>query len=98
MKILSESEIEVKLAKLQGWVFKENFLQKTYTFQNFREAISAMMRISFEAEEMNHHPNWSNVYNQLSISLSTHDAGGVTEKDFQLALRIDSALKMPTNN
>ena len=48
-----------------------------------------MTRIAFEAEKMNHHPNWSNVYNSLSISLSTHDAGGVTDKDFELAKIID---------
>ena len=63
---------------------------KTFEFNDFKEAFTAMTRITFEAEKMNHHPNWANVYNYLEISLSTHSADGVTEKDFKLARIIDN--------
>ena len=58
-------------------------------FENFKDCFSAMSRIAFECEALHHHPNWSNVYNVLTISLSTHDADGVTEKDFKLAAAIE---------
>ena len=90
MTLLTEEEISQKLQNLSGWSYKDNALNKNFTFSDFRTTMANMMRISFEAEEMNHHPNWSNVYNQLDISLSTHDAGGVTEKDIELASRIES--------
>ncbi|RYC51720.1 4a-hydroxytetrahydrobiopterin dehydratase [Flagellimonas olearia] len=89
-KRLEPSEIEERLAQLQGWEFVDNFIIKSFTFKDFKEAFSAMTRIAFECEKMNHHPNWENVYNTLVIKLSTHDAGGVTEKDFKLAQTIET--------
>lgn len=85
MKKLTESEISEKLAALDGWELNEDALETTFEFQNFKEAFTLMTRIAFECEAQNHHPDWSNVYNRLHIRLSTHDAGGVTEKDFKLA-------------
>jgi 4a-hydroxytetrahydrobiopterin dehydratase len=86
---LSEKEINEKLESLEGWSYTDNSLQTSFEFENFKEAFTLMTRIAFEAEAQNHHPDWNNVYNQLEISLSTHDAGGVTEKDFKLAKAIE---------
>ncbi len=93
MKPLSNAEIEEKLATLPGWEYQENALTTTFEFQDFREAFTLMTRIAFECESQNHHPNWTNVYNQLEIRLNTHDAGGVTEKDFKLAATIESLIQ-----
>ena len=72
------------------WEEKNNKLQKTFTFKDFVQAFSFMTRIAFIAEKMNHHPEWTNVWNKVSISLSTHDAGDVvTDKDRKLAEAID---------
>ena len=89
MKKLSDQEIEQNLESLDGWDFTEDGIQTSFEFENFKEAFTLMTRIAFEAEAMNHHPNWTNVYNTLEITLSTHDAGGVTEKDFKLARAIE---------
>jgi 4a-hydroxytetrahydrobiopterin dehydratase len=89
MEKLAASEIEKKLGELEGWEYNENALETTFEFQNFKEAFTLMTRIAFECEAMAHHPDWTNVYNRLHIRLSTHDAGGVTDKDFQLARLIE---------
>lgn len=89
MKALSEKEIEDKLKEFEGWEYTEGALHTIFEFEDFKEAFSAMTRIAFEAERLQHHPEWSNVYNSLEIFLSTHDADGVTEKDFELAKIID---------
>ncbi|MCX6210645.1 MAG: 4a-hydroxytetrahydrobiopterin dehydratase [Bacteroidetes bacterium] len=73
------------------WQNLDNKLYKKFTFNNFSEAFAFMTRVAFEAEKMNHHPNWSNVWNTVEISLNTHDAGDiVTEKDELLAAKIDA--------
>lgn len=88
-KPLSSEEITTARSTLPGWEFDRDALVKTYTFGSFREAMSFMGRIAFEAEELNHHPDWSNVYNRVVIRLNTHDAGDkVTAKDVDLAKRI----------
>jgi 4a-hydroxytetrahydrobiopterin dehydratase len=92
MDKLNPSEIQDRLKELSGWEFHENALETTFEFENFKEAFTLMSRIAFECEAQNHHPDWSNVYNQLHIRLSTHDAGGVTEKDFRLARTIDQLI------
>ncbi len=90
MKKLSEKEINEKLESLEGWSYVDNSIQTSFEFENFKEAFTLMTRIAFEAEAQQHHPDWNNVYNQLEITLSTHDAGGVTEKDFKLAKAIEA--------
>jgi 4a-hydroxytetrahydrobiopterin dehydratase len=92
MKPLQEQDILKKLEQLEGWSYNDNAIHTTLEFDNFKEAFSAMTRIAFEAEAQQHHPNWYNVYNTLEISLSTHDAGGVTEKDFALASSIEGII------
>ena len=86
---LPPSEITAALATLPGWELQENALAKEFTFGSFREALSFMVRAGFEAEAMDHHPEWTNVYNRVAVRLNTHDAGGrVTAKDVELARRL----------
>jgi 4a-hydroxytetrahydrobiopterin dehydratase len=88
---LSPPQIEPALRDLPGWAFAGDALAKTFTFGSFREAISFMVRVGFEAEAMNHHPDWTNAYNRVSVRLNTHDAGGkVTAQDVELARRIQA--------
>lgn len=75
------------------WTEKDNTLYRKFSFSNFSEAFAFMTRVALEAEKMDHHPLWQNVYNTVEIWLSTHDAGNtVTEKDHQLAKKIDLLL------
>ena len=72
------------------WTEKDNSLQRTFKFKDFIEAFAFMTEVAFHAEQQNHHPNWSNVYNTVNFQLNTHDAGNtVTEKDHKLAAAID---------
>jgi 4a-hydroxytetrahydrobiopterin dehydratase len=87
---LSEKEIKTALNTLPGWTHENNTLFKRFQFQNFREAISFIVRLSFEAEAQNHHPELKNVYSTLEIRLNTHDANNqVTQKDLHLAHTIE---------
>lgn len=90
MEKLSEKEIKNRLQMLDNWEYEDDAIHTSIEFPDFKDCFSVMTRIAFEAERLNHHPDWSNVYNTLSISLSTHEAGGVTEKDFELAAIIDN--------
>jgi 4a-hydroxytetrahydrobiopterin dehydratase len=94
MKTYNQSQASEKLDSdsLNGWKSQEGSINKEFKFKDFKEAIGFMVKVGNVAEEMNHHPNWSNVYNKVDISLSTHDAGGVTDKDFQLASRIEDII------
>ena len=88
---LTETEIDQFLKQLAGWVWQDNRLKKSFSFTSFREAMSFVLRISYEAEEINHHPEIFNCYNRVEIALNTHDAGGmVTEKDIELARMIEN--------
>ncbi|WP_136481021.1 4a-hydroxytetrahydrobiopterin dehydratase [Cognatitamlana onchidii] len=89
MEKLSEQDIEKKLLRFPDWEYFNDSLNAEFEFENFKDCFSAMSRIAFECEALNHHPSWQNVYNVLTISLSTHDAGGVTNKDFKLAEAIE---------
>ncbi|WP_258100275.1 4a-hydroxytetrahydrobiopterin dehydratase [Marinoscillum pacificum] len=76
------------------WKEEDNRLKKTFEFKDFVEAFGFMSQVAIIAEKMNHHPNWSNVYNTVSFELNTHDAGDVvTEKDHKLAAAIDDLVK-----
>ena len=86
---LTAAEIDDALRALPDWKFERDALAKEFKFGGFREALSFMVRVGFEAEAMNHHPEWTNVYNRVIIRLNTHDAGGkVTGKDVNLARKI----------
>lgn len=87
---LTPDQIDSALNDLAGWTFEEDQLKKSYTFKDFRAAISFIVRMSYFAEELNHHPNLHNVYNTVDIALTTHDAGNkVTDLDVQLAKAIE---------
>ena len=75
-----------------GWRLDEDgaAIAKTFRFRNFRDAMGWMMRAAFEAEAMDHHPEWSNVYNRVMVRLTSHDAGGLTERDIRLAERLET--------
>ena len=83
---MNEVQITESLKSLPGWTFEDNKLRKIYKFNDFPEAMAFLVRLSYEAENRNHHPEIFNCYNRLEIGLNTHDAGGkVTELDFDLA-------------
>ena len=88
---LSEGIIKADLQELDGWGYDDDKLWKQFQFSDFREALAFIVRVGFEAEQLNHHPNIFNVYNKVSIGLQTHDAGNkVTQKDVELARAIES--------
>ena len=82
---LSESDIKKELEKLVGWNVKNDKLHKEFQFDNFNQAFGFMTRAAMEIEKMNHHPEWFNVYNRITVDLTTHDAGGITNNDVNLA-------------
>jgi 4a-hydroxytetrahydrobiopterin dehydratase len=86
---LSQSQIVEALKNLPLWSQDGGFIRRDFEFQNFREAFSFMTAVALLAETQDHHPNWENVYNRLTIRLSTHDANGITIKDVELAKSID---------
>ena len=91
---INTQEIESRLQELKDWTYTHSqgrdILQKSFKFKNFVEAFGFMSKVALLAEKMDHHPEWSNVYNKVEINLTTHDAGGLSEKDFQLAKLIDA--------
>ncbi len=93
MEKLTEEQINTKLQTLDGWTYAKNAIHTSFQFDNFKDAFTVMTRIAFEAEALQHHPNWANSYNELEISLSSHDAGGVTEKDFKMAKAIEEIIE-----
>jgi 4a-hydroxytetrahydrobiopterin dehydratase len=76
---------------LPGWTGGDDFITKVFKFDDFASAFGFMAQIAVIAEAMNHHPEWYNVYNRVDVTLTTHDAGGVTEKDVKLAERMEKA-------
>ena len=90
MNALKESEVKEYLAvNLNDWALDKNTITKDFKFKTFVEAFSFMTAIALEAEKMNHHPDWSNSYNRVSIALTNHEAKGITQLDFDLAKKID---------
>ncbi len=87
---LSESDIDEELKNLPGWSFVNDKLHKEFQFETFNQAFGFMTRAAMEIEKMNHHPEWLNVYNKITIDLTTHDAGGVTKNDINLARILNS--------
>ena len=92
MATLGEADRDEALAGLAGWSFdaERNGIAKSFRFADFGEAFAFMTRVALEAEKADHHPDWSNVWNRVDILLSTHSAGGVTQKDVALAERIEA--------
>jgi 4a-hydroxytetrahydrobiopterin dehydratase len=86
---MSPSEVEKKLCDYPQWHRDGDSIKRELKFKDFIDAFGFMSKVALAAEKMDHHPDWYNVYNQVRITLNTHDASGVTEKDFQLARIID---------
>jgi 4a-hydroxytetrahydrobiopterin dehydratase len=86
---LDDSAIHSHLGSIPGWRVVNGKLHREFSFADFTGAFSFMTAVALSAERLNHHPEWSNVWNLVTIDLSTHDAGGITERDFQLAERIN---------
>ena len=89
IKKLSSEEIQLNLEKLQGWKIDNNKLHKLFKFKNFNQAVCFIVGVSMICEKMNHHPEWSNVYGNVDVKLTTHRVAGLTELDFQLAEKMD---------
>ena len=93
-KRIEQQDIQSRLKELKDWNYKDlptrDELQKSFKFKNFAEAFAFMSHVALLAEKADHHPEWFNVYNRVDITLSTHDAGGVSDKDFVLAKLIDA--------
>jgi 4a-hydroxytetrahydrobiopterin dehydratase len=87
MNILTEKDIPT------SWEYNNKGIEKTFKFKNFMEAFGFITQVAMLSEVANHHPEWSNVYNKVNIRLTTHSADGLTEKDINLANKIDMLLK-----
>ena len=85
MKSLNQEAINKELLKLTDWYFKDNAIEKKYVFKDFNQALGFIVQVGLLSEKRNHHPELFTVYNKITIRLSTHDANGITEKDFDLA-------------
>jgi 4a-hydroxytetrahydrobiopterin dehydratase len=98
VKKWNDAEIAEGLSDLSGWTLLKDrpAIFKSFKFKNFIDAWNFMDEIAFNAEEMGHHPEWTNVYNRVDITLSTHDVGGLSELDFDLAAIIDEIEKNPS--
>ena len=87
---LTDAEISAQLDGISGWTVENEKLHKEFQFDSFVEAFGFMVRVALIAESMNHHPEWFNVYNRVTVDLATHDAGGISALDFELAKKIDA--------
>ena len=87
---LSSEEVAERLAAQPAWSLRHDRLYRELVFDDFSEAFAFMTRVALVAEAMNHHPEWRNVYNRVEIELTTHDAGGLTALDFDLASKVDA--------
>ena len=89
MKAYSESEILTALKKLENWKYENQAIVRNFKFKDFSQALAFIIQVGLLAEKANHHPEILSIYNKVQILLNTHDANGVTEKDFELAKLIN---------
>jgi 4a-hydroxytetrahydrobiopterin dehydratase len=92
-KKLSDEEIKMEIEKNPDWIVKNGKLSRTFEFDNFVQAFGFMTEVAIEAEKINHHPEWFNVYNRIKIELVTHDVNGISNYDFKLANIINKLYK-----
>ena len=90
VKKLSEGEVKAKLPSVPGWSLDQGKLYRELKFPDFAQAFAFMTKVAALAEQQNHHPEWFNVWNTVRIHLATHDAGGISERDFKLAAAINA--------
>lgn len=86
---LSEAEVSAGLARIPGWTLQAGKLHREFLFKDFSTAFGFMTRAALAAEQLNHHPEWFNVWNKVVVDLNTHDAGGITQRDFELATKMN---------
>jgi len=86
---LADADVTQRLAVLPGWALKDGKLHRELTFPDFTQAFAFMTDVAREADALDHHPEWFNVYNRVVIDLATHDAAGITTLDFELARRVE---------
>jgi 4a-hydroxytetrahydrobiopterin dehydratase len=86
---LTDKDVKARLKAHPAWAYKGKKLHREFRFAGFSEAFGFMARAALFAEKLDHHPDWSNVWNRVSVTLETHDAGGVTDLDFRLAAEMD---------
>ena len=89
---LDDEEIAGRIHAMDGWSVRNGKLHRELRFPTFKDALAFMNAVGEQADEMDHHPDWCNTYNRVVIDLMTHDAGGITERDFELATVIDRAV------
>jgi len=87
---ITDTEVAARLEALPGWTLQAGKLHRTFVFGDFVEAWGFMSAVALVAETMGHHPEWSNVWNRVAVDLTTHDAGGISALDFDLAARMDT--------
>lgn len=89
---LTDEEIDARLDDVDGWTVLDGKLQRDFTFEDFVAAFGFMAKVALIAESLNHHPEWFNVYNRVSIHLMTHDVEGISNNDFEFAARVNRVL------
>jgi 4a-hydroxytetrahydrobiopterin dehydratase len=94
---LNEQELSTSLKQLSAWELRNDKLHREFKFADFAHAFGFMTTAAVLIEKMNHHPEWFNVYNRVSVDLTTHDASGITQKDVDLARLLDSIYSTPFN-
>jgi 4a-hydroxytetrahydrobiopterin dehydratase len=92
---LNQQELSTSLEQISGWEVRNEKLHREFKFADFAHAFGFMTTAAIFIEKMNHHPEWFNVYKKVSVDLTTHDAGGITEKDVKLARLLDSIYSIP---
>tara|TARA_X000000368_G_scaffold34603_1_gene25318 strand:+ start:6904 stop:7194 length:291 start_codon:yes stop_codon:yes gene_type:complete len=89
-RLLEKSELEEAISKFPKWEYQEESLKQDFIFSDFREAFEFMVQVAEIAETLNHHPDWSNSWNKVSIAISTHSAGGLTALDLKFVEKVES--------
>jgi len=87
---LTDTDVAARLAAMPGWMLAAGKLHRPFVFRDFAEAWGFMSAVALVAETMGHHPEWSNVWNRVTVDLTTHDAGGISALDFDLATRMNT--------
>ena len=89
-RVLTDAEVDETLRTLPGWTRRAGAIHASFTFRDFAAAFAFMTKVAAVAEELNHHPDWRNSWSRVEITLTTHDSGGITERDLSLARRIQA--------
>ena len=98
--LISLEDVTRRLGPSSQWTITDNrggLLSREFRFKDFREAFGFMTQVAMLAEKLDHHPEWSNVYNKVNITLTTHDVGGISERDIKMAEMIDQLIASPTS-